>query len=98
MNLTHHVRLMAAYNSWMNAKLYEAAGTLSCRGVAAGDLYFGLTLCQLQSLCSHLQSTNKGQQVILDAASGVKLQPERNNHGPLSEASGGSPECEGKSC
>ena len=36
MNLTHHVRLMAAYNGWLNAKLYEAAGTLSCRGAAAG--------------------------------------------------------------
>jgi uncharacterized damage-inducible protein DinB len=28
-NLNDHVRLMASYNGWMNAKLYEAAATLS---------------------------------------------------------------------
>ena len=33
MNLNDHVRLMASYNGWMNAKLYEAAGTLSAEAL-----------------------------------------------------------------
>jgi uncharacterized damage-inducible protein DinB len=29
MDLLQHIRLLAQYNEWMNAKLYESAGKLS---------------------------------------------------------------------
>ena len=42
MNRTDHICLMARYNEWMNAKLYEAAGRLSDEELAADrKAFFG---------------------------------------------------------
>lgn len=46
-----HIRLMATYNQWMNAKLYEAAGTLSAEALAAErGAFFGSILGTLNHL------------------------------------------------
>ena len=45
MNLRDHVCLMASYNEWMNAKLYEAAGKLSAEELALNrKAFFGSLL------------------------------------------------------
>ncbi len=42
MTLPEHIVLMASYNAWMNAKLYEAAGKLSPQELAADrQAFFG---------------------------------------------------------
>lgn len=40
MNRTDHIRLMAAYNEWMNAKLYEAAKSLPAEELVADKKAF----------------------------------------------------------
>lgn len=39
-NRTSHIRLMASYNTWMNARLYEAAATLPADVLAADKKAF----------------------------------------------------------
>jgi uncharacterized damage-inducible protein DinB len=51
MNLRDHIVLMAAYNKWMNAKLYEAAGKLSREEIAADrKAFFGSLLGTLNHI------------------------------------------------
>ncbi|MES2262371.1 MAG: DinB family protein [Pseudomonadota bacterium] len=45
MSLTSHIRLMAHYNEWMNAKLYAAAATLTAQQLAENrGAFFGSLL------------------------------------------------------
>ncbi len=45
MSLKNHFELLAAYNQWMNSKVYEAAGHLSATELAKGrGAFFGSTL------------------------------------------------------
>lgn len=51
MSRTDHIRLMAAYNAWMNARLYEAAGKLPADALAADrKAFFGSILGTLNHL------------------------------------------------
>ena len=51
MSLVTHVRLMAAYNEWMNAKVYAAAATLPDAALAADrNAFFGSILGTLNHL------------------------------------------------
>ena len=51
MNLPAQVVLMASYNTWMNAKVYEAAGRLSAEALAADrGAFFGSVLGTLNHL------------------------------------------------
>ena len=51
MRATEHVALMAAYNEWMNAKLYQAAGKLPAADLAAErKAFFGSILGTLNHL------------------------------------------------
>ena len=51
MSRTDHIRLMAAYNAWMNARLYEAAGKLPAAALAADrKAFFGSILGTLNHL------------------------------------------------
>ena len=51
MDRTAHIRLMADYNVWMNAKLYDAARRLSEEALAAGrKAFFGSILGTLNHL------------------------------------------------
>jgi uncharacterized damage-inducible protein DinB len=48
---TDHIRLMARYNEWMNAKLYEAAMSLPCEDLIANrKAFFGSILGTLNHL------------------------------------------------
>ena len=51
MNLSDHVCLMASYNEWMNAKLYEAASKLSAEELALNrKAFFGSLLGTLNHI------------------------------------------------
>jgi uncharacterized damage-inducible protein DinB len=51
MNRVEHIGLMAAYNAWMNAKLYAAAGQLSADELSADrGAFFGSILGTLNHL------------------------------------------------
>jgi uncharacterized damage-inducible protein DinB len=51
MSLSDHVRLMASYNAWMNARLYEAAAKLSAAELARDrKAFFGSLLATLNHL------------------------------------------------
>ena len=51
MSRSSHIRLMAAYNAWMNARLYEAAATLPAAALAADKgAFFGSILGTLNHL------------------------------------------------
>jgi uncharacterized damage-inducible protein DinB len=51
MSLHSHFVLLATYNRWMNAKLYEAAGKLSAAELAAPKgAFFGLVLGTLNHI------------------------------------------------
>lgn len=51
MQLCDHVRLMASYNEWMNAKLYKAAGQLSSEALLLDrQAFFGSILGTLNHI------------------------------------------------
>jgi uncharacterized damage-inducible protein DinB len=51
MRASDHVRLMASYNGWMNARLYDAAGRLSAEALALDrGAYFGSVLGTLNHI------------------------------------------------
>ncbi|MFZ2207974.1 MAG: DinB family protein [Porticoccaceae bacterium] len=51
MSRADHIRLMAAYNAWMNTRLYEAAGRLPAEALAADrKAFFGSILGTLNHL------------------------------------------------
>lgn len=51
MSRSDHIRLMAAYNAWINARLYEAAGKLPAEALAADrKAFFGSLLGTLNHL------------------------------------------------
>lgn len=51
MSRTDHIHLMAAYNAWINARLYEAAGKLPAEALAADrKAFFGSLLGTLNHL------------------------------------------------
>lgn len=51
MSICNHIVLMASYNEWMNAKLYEAAGRLSQQELAADrNGFFGSLLGTLNHI------------------------------------------------
>lgn len=51
MSPTYPIHLMAAYNAWINARLYEAAAKLPAEALAADrKAFFGSTLGTLKHL------------------------------------------------
>ena len=83
MTRTSYVCLMAAYNEWMNAKLYDAAGTLPDEELAADrKAFFGSILGTLNHLV--VADTIWLKRFMLHPANYTALQPMQDLPAPKS--------------